>query len=58
MILLINTSADWPPPNYHKTARIFPQISWALQTSQQKVHINKVSTIKKQRYFQLLNKTY
>ena len=24
MTSLINKSADWPPPNYHKTARTFP----------------------------------
>ena len=28
MMSLINKSANWPPLNYHKTARTFPQISF------------------------------
>ena len=30
---LINKSGDWPP-NYHKTARMFPQICWAPQINE------------------------
>ena len=26
MMSLVNKSADWPPPNYHKTAKAFPQM--------------------------------
>ena len=28
MTSLIDKSTDWPPPNYHKTARLFPQFWW------------------------------
>ena len=24
-------SVDWPPPNFQKTARVFPRIPWTLQ---------------------------
>ena len=27
MMKLVNKSADWQPPNYHRTARMFPQSS-------------------------------
>ena len=26
MVSVINKSADWPPPHYHKMAKMFPQI--------------------------------
>ena len=34
MTSLINKSVDWPPPNYCKTARTFPQIWWRSKMKQ------------------------